>query len=179
MPSQPSASDRLSPAELDRLLDAARTAPTYFGEGRRSSSCWILSGPERRLLYDLAATHSLPVASFRSVRVNDIDLESPALVVRGSVGMDSVRHPISRAMAYVLAELARDFRPGDPVFRLPHTGTLNLLLRRDLDAAGVPSTDARGAPRRFACLRSAVSALQPNRPLDEPAMPSTQCSQAS
>ncbi|HZN67764.1 MAG TPA: tyrosine-type recombinase/integrase [Tepidisphaeraceae bacterium] len=138
----------LTPEEFARLLIAAEAGGTYRG----------LSGPDRAVLYLVAAYTGLRASALASLEVSSLSLSTdpPTLVV--SAGADKSRrdrlwplHPevAARLAAWLRGRTGRLW-PGSWAKRC----RASELIRRDLLAAGVPYRDERGRVADFHSLRT-------------------------
>ncbi len=145
----------LTPDELAKLLRAAESGPSRIG----------LSGPDRAIMYALAAGTGLRAGEIASLTPESFDLNAdpPTVTVRGAYSKH--RREDVQPMRRDLAERLRPWLLGRvlraPVFdtpRLPEkTGKL---IHADLTAAGVPYEDEDGRVADFHALRvSFVSAV--------------------
>jgi len=117
----------MAPEELWRVIDAAETGPAY----RRTS------GPDRAMLYRLAAGTGLRAAELRSLTPASFDLASDPPVVRLRAAYSKRRRDDVQPIRPDLADLLRAWlsnRPRTaPVFTLPDK--LPPMLRADLRRA--------------------------------------------
>ncbi len=137
----------LAVGELVLLIDGAYTGPERSG----------MSGPQRGLLYRLAAETGLRAGELRSLtRMSfDLDGDSPTVAVEAAYS--------KRRRADTLplrAELAGDLRdylvamtPSTPAFKMPRPDDLAKMLRADLDAVGIEYRDDAGRVVDFHALR--------------------------
>ncbi len=138
----------LSTEELRRLLEAARTAPTRYG----------MPGPERAVLYELAATTGLRAAELRSLTLGAFDLQGDPQTVKVRAAYSKHRRddtlPLKPSTAQMLARWRDESGPVDPsarLFNVPRKAAK--MFRADLDDAGVPYFDADGRVADFHALR--------------------------
>jgi integrase len=124
----------LSEAELRRLLDATRTAPTWRG----------VTAPDRAWLYTVAAMTGFRRDELASLTPESFRLDDavPAVVVEAAYTKNHrlAEQPIPPATAAALRPWLATKTPGRPVFgKLPQrTG---LMLARDLERAGIAPVD--------------------------------------
>ncbi len=141
--------------ELRRLLEAARTGPTRHG----------MPGPQRAVLYELAATTGLRAGELRSLTWDCFDLiaDPPTVTVRAAYSKHrrDDKLPLKPSTARMLARWGDESGPADrehPVFALPPKNAA--MLRGDLADAGIEYRDAEGRVADFHALRHTfVSAL--------------------
>lgn len=142
----------LTPEQLPKLLDAARTSP---------EEVYGLTGPERHALYLTACSTGLRASELSRLRPEHFDL------VAGSVTLHRPAKTKTRSTDVLplnpeLVEVLRPLLAGvttDTVW--PNRGAFTSawwflgarLIRFDLVAAGIPPTDAEGRVYDFHCLR--------------------------
>jgi len=151
----------LSPKQLQRLFEVARTRPLreklLIRRGKRKGELgakikeevrgeMVRKGRERELLYKMAYYTGLRRGELEALRVLHLVLDQSRLILPGEYtknGKDAVL-PLRK-------ELVRDLRgwiveeglkPEDPVFRVGKRVTT--YLRRDMVVAGIPRVDERG-----------------------------------
>jgi len=132
--------------ELGKVIDAAQHGDDFSG----------MTGPDRAMLYRLAAGTGFRAGELRSLTRRSFDLMAnpPVVVVEGSHSKRrrEDRQPIRHDLADMLASWLST-RPADgPVFAMPDR--LAEMLRHDLDAAGVPYEDDAGRVIDFHALRA-------------------------
>jgi len=119
----------LSADEQRRLLAATLT------QRRRSG----LDGPSRSALYRLMLTTGLRVGEVVTLKRVDLKLDDAQPVVKVQAAYSKRRRidhqPLPPETVHVLRELTADLRPTDPVWPSVVARSLNIALRRDLDAA--------------------------------------------
>ncbi len=112
--------------ELRTLLATTRNGPTRFG----------MTGPDRALLYKLAAMTGLRAGEIRSLNVASFDLDgdSPTVTVGASYSKrrrEDVQ-PLRRDFTSELRSYLADRNSTDSVFNMPHPNRLAIMLRADL-----------------------------------------------
>lgn len=138
----------LTPEELRRLLEATAKGPVR-GE---------MPGPERALLYQLAAETGLRANEIRTLNVGDLDVADPARAavrVRAATAKNrrEAHLPLRQELAEALgAHVARRL-PSARVFGCPKRWRQAQDLRDDLAAAEVPAVDGAGREVDFHALR--------------------------
>ncbi len=134
--------------ETRRLIQAAHDGPPLAG----------VAGPERGLLYLLAAQTGLRANELRSLRVASFDLADP---LRASVTLQAAasKHrredvlPLRADAAGVLEPFLRGRGALEPAFHLPRGWRPPRMLRADLERAGIPYRDESGRVFDFHALR--------------------------
>ena len=115
--------------ELRRLVDAARNGPDWNG----------IPGPERALVYRLAAEAGLRVNEIRSLTVGAFDLTGDPPTARVPAAFSKHRRqdvqPLPAGLAAELREHFAGKLPAAAAFRLPAAVDAADMLRRDLAAA--------------------------------------------
>jgi len=144
----------LTENELARLLNVAQNGPTFFG----------LSGPERALLYKLAAYTGMRANEIRSLLWRNLDLESdcPTITIPAAFAKNrkEARQPLPPWLAKDLLEWRQTHRqrPETPIFPKLTRKTADML-KCDLKAAGIPYRDASGRVVDFHALRATCGTL--------------------
>ena len=134
----------LTEAELAALLEAAR----------RSGPVRSLSGPDRAMLYDVAAYTGLRLAELASLTPESFDLERRIVTV--AAGYSKRRRedvlPLNRGLADRLRPWLAARRPGEPLWpgKWPHQA---VMVRCDLEPAGIARQDGAGRFVDFHSLR--------------------------
>ena len=147
----------LSPDELARVFRAAERGPVVLKT----------TGPDRAALYRVAAGTGFRANELRSLTPESFDLDGdpPTVTVKAAYSKrrrddaQPIRPDLAEAIAPWLASKA----PGRPVFGdlTKHTA---VLIRADLDAAGLPYRDASDRVADFHALRhSYITALAMSR----------------
>ena len=138
--------------ELRRLIEAAHHGPTW----RK------MTGPNRALLYRLAIGTGLRYSELRSVRPESFDWTADPAVVKVEAAYtkngEAALMVLPDDLASDLRPLAASTPPGEPIFPLTDDRGA-AMLRRDLDAAGIPYRDAGGLVFDFHALRCQAATL--------------------
>jgi excisionase family DNA binding protein len=137
--------DRRTPtlAELRGAIAAARVSPRPFRG---------LSGADRAILYATAAASGFRVEELASLTPESFDLDSangPLVVLRGDVAKNGLlaEQPLPPDLAEALRSHLADRPAGQPVWPGTCHEKAAAMLRRDLDAAGIPyATDGPEGP---------------------------------
>lgn len=141
----------LSVEDLRRLIEAAHAGPAY-----RS-----MPGLDRALCYRLAVATGLRYAEIGSITPASFSLEGdhPAVVVRAAYAKNGreATLPLPPDLTAEFAGWLAGRPAGDPIFNLPEKGVA--MLRRDLEAAGIPYRDAAGLVFDFHALRCQCATL--------------------
>lgn len=117
------------PDELRQLLNAVQNAPPRFG----------MKGPERTMLYKLAASTGLRAGELRTLTPRSFDLDADTPVV--TVGAAYSKHrredvqPIRGDLADELRKYLDGRKPTVPVFTMPFWTSVSKMLRADLRRA--------------------------------------------
>ena len=146
----------LTPAELDRLIASTETAPAVAISTRPADTCRkpALTGPERAMLYRLAAGTGFRARELRSLTAESFELDNPAdayVTVQGGyskrkrIDRQPIRSDLARALVAWLVE------HGIPP-RVPQRTAA--VLRMDLTRAGIP-IESRGKILDFHAFRAA------------------------
>ncbi len=128
-----------TPAELARLIDAARAGPAWRGIG----------GEDRAMVYAFLVETALRPGTVRKLRRGSFVPGSPPYVTIGAMELKERKarsHPLRDDTARRLAAYLES-RPGgpcDPLFPMPSPECQVLMLRADLAAARLPHVDAAG-----------------------------------
>jgi hypothetical protein len=144
----------LGPEELQALIQAAQTGPAYsVTRGRQE---WVMSGPQRALVYRVVVSTGLRFNEIRSATTHAFELDANPPVVRVAAaytknGDEAEQYPPSDVVADLCVWLATR-PPGGPAFDLPEGGG-GRMLRFDLEAAGVRYKDDAGRFFDFHSLR--------------------------
>lgn len=134
----------LSPDDLQRLIAAARTGPDRVAtkDRRGGKVTAIITGPDRAMLYDLAAGTGFRANELRSLTLESFDLgDAPTVTIHAAYSKNAktVAQPIRADLAERLREFLKDRGPGR-VFSVPEkTGEM---IRDDLASAGLDYGDA-------------------------------------
>ena len=139
----------LSVDELRRLLETTTAGPERFD----------MSGPERVLLYALAATTGLRRSELRSLKVSSFNFEQNTVTAE-SQHTKNHKEAVQSLRADIAARL-KQFLTG----KLPTAQAFNVpnrtaeMFRADLEAAGIDYKDASGRYADFHSLRHATGTL--------------------
>ena len=137
--------------ELRRLIDTAHRGPDY----RK------MTGPTRALCYRLAVATGLRFAEIASITADSFDLDGDRPTVSVTAGYtkngEPATLPLPADLAATLAGFIAPIPRGVPAFPLPDRGAA--MLRRDLDAAGIPYRDEAGQVFDFHSLRCQCATL--------------------
>jgi len=146
----------LSPAEFERLVEAAEKGPpiTLSRRGYQYEPREI-TGAERAILYRLAAATGFRAKELRTLTIERFDRspDNPTVRVLAAYAKNGreVDQPIARKLAADLSAWLESRAPGKPVLDVPEKTAK--LLRHDLKAAGIPYVDDRGRVIDFHALR--------------------------
>jgi integrase len=136
----------LSAPELTRLIESTAAGPPFRG----------IAGASRAWLYKLAAASGLRAAELASLTPESFDLAGDVPTVRVAAAYSKSRRddiqPIPSALAAALAPWLALQAPGTPLWRVKPQDAARMI-RRDLDAAGVPYRDECGRVADFHALR--------------------------
>jgi integrase len=136
--------------ELKRLLETTKQSPgKLFG----------LTGQERYLVYRLATETGLRRGEITKLTVACFDFD------RGVVTLDAkytknkkgAKLPLRKDTAEELRDFCRDKLPTATVFKMPWA--TSVMIRKDLEAAGLPYQDEAGRFFDFHCLRGEFGTL--------------------
>lgn len=137
----------LSTEELRRLMAAARSGPDFQK----------ISGPERALLYRLAAETGFRAKELRSLTRSSFNLKGKPPTI--TVAIEDAKNkredtmPLRPETALVLQDhLAMKF-PQAKAFNIPNRDYTAEMMRFDLEAAGIPYKDEAGRYADFHSLR--------------------------
>ncbi len=155
-----------TPNELRRIITAAANGPDHHwggGQGRLAERPCRIVGPQRALLYRLAAETGLRASELASLRPASFKLGSLPYTVTAECGYTKNKTTTPIPLTEDTAALLRDYFR----FKLP-TGAAQAfpvpvdrngkpqtarMLRRDCEAAGVDYVDAQGRVLDFHALR--------------------------
>lgn len=147
----------LAEEELHRLIKAAREGDELFGRDREGVIAWRLAGPDRSVLYRLAVESGLRAGELRSLTPESFDLGFDLATVSVAAAYSKRRRddtlPLLQSTAAMLREYLSDKVPGQPVFSLPRREEFAKMLRKDLEAAGIPYRDSANRVVDFHALR--------------------------
>jgi integrase len=135
--------------ELRRLIDAAQNGPQLQK----------MSGPVRALCYRLAASTGLRYSEIASIVPESFVWERPGVVVEAAYTKNGqvAELPLPADLAEDLRRYTATLAPGSAVFPLPTKGAA--MIRRDLEAAGIPYRDESGLVFDFHALRCEMATL--------------------
>ncbi|MCK4871140.1 MAG: tyrosine-type recombinase/integrase [Phycisphaerales bacterium] len=146
----------LTDAEIDALMDAAESGEDWTWRTSRKADARTLrlTGPARVALYRLALGTGFRVGELRSLTPASFELdgEPPAVTVEAAYSKRRRRdvQPIRRDLAETMRPWLNGARD-EPVFPMPDK--LAVMMRADLDAAGIPYHDDSGRVADFHSLR--------------------------
>ena len=136
----------LSPGEIVRLIQAARTGPEFRG----------ITGSERALLYRLAVETGLRASEIRSLTAQSFDFTNGTAMVTVDAAHSKHRRtdvlPLRKGTAAVLAAHVANMPAAAKLFPTMPAKTVDMI-RFDLDAAGIPYCDDCGRYADFHSLR--------------------------
>ena len=139
--------------ELRRVLTATRTGPKRCG----------MNGEERYWLYRLAAETGLRAGEIRSLTRADFDLSGDESTV--NVGAKNAKNrkaatlPLRMSTAHELRPFLANKHPRTNIFNLPRPEKVVVMLRADLEAAGVQYRDDADRVADFHSLRKSFATL--------------------
>jgi len=133
--------------EIRSLLSRTQDEPPRFG----------MTGPERALVYLLAVESGLRASELASLRCADFDFTGtpPTVTIRAAAaksGRDKII-PLRAGTAAQVKEISREKLPTANVFSMPPSHATARMVRRDLEAAGIPYEDESGRKADFHALR--------------------------
>ncbi len=135
----------LTEDELRRLLATTRGGPTRFG----------MTGPDRAVLYRLAVETGLRAGEVRSLTPESFDLggQPPTVTVLAAYSKHRKEdvQPLPVPLVADLQGFVADRPAGVPVFLLPDKPAM--MLKADLEDAGIPYRDDAGRVADFHALR--------------------------
>jgi site-specific recombinase XerD len=136
----------LSPIDMAKLLTAAKAGPERYG----------MSGAERALIYELAATTGLRASELASLTVTSFTFgasSSVTIAARSAKNRKAATLPLRSDMATKLAAFTATKLPTAAVF--PRLSKFNSarIIRLDLESAGIPYMDASDGIFDFHALR--------------------------
>ena len=142
----------LSVDELRRLLETTWNGPV------RSGRNWHMTGPQRAILYRLVMETGLRAGETRSLtRVSfHLDADPPAVTVKAAYSKRKRQdvQPLRKDTAEALRPFLAPLAPAAPVFKMPRKEDVaRLLIRPDLEAAGIDYVDDAGRYADFHSLR--------------------------
>ncbi len=138
--------------EVTRLLDATASGPDRYG----------MAGTERAMLYRLAVETGLRAGELRTLTRAAFDLAGDPPTVTVAEGYTKNRklavQELRPATARELADLLSNKAPAAVAFNLPPIWNVIDILKADLEAAGVPYSDADGRVADFHSFRHTCGA---------------------
>ena len=138
----------LTDAECRDLLETTPIGPVRFN----------MVGPDRALLYRTALETGLRANELRTLTVGACHLYEtpPVLVVKAAYSKHrrEDHQPITPGLARILAQYVHGRESHERVFRnMPNSDSTAEMLRKDLEAAGIPYIDSAGLFADFQALR--------------------------
>ena len=136
----------LNQSDFAKLLTAAQAGPERYG----------MTGAERALIYELAATTGLRASELGSLTAGSFSLgESPSVTVtaKSAKNRKAATLPLRADMAAKLAAVTTTKLPTAVVFPQLSNNNSARIIRIDLKAAGIPYTDESGNVFDFHALR--------------------------
>jgi len=136
--------------ELQHLVAIAEGGPKFMG----------MPGQARALCYRLAVATGLRYSELASILPGSFDWQAPSVTVAAAYTKngDPAVFPIPDELARDLAAYVATVKPGTRVFPLPAQKGAKML-RRDLEAAGIPYRDGSGLVFDFHSLRCELATL--------------------
>ena len=133
----------LSIDQIEQLTGAARNGPTLFGRANAGAVAWMLTGPERVMLYRLLTevgvlAKEVLALTPREFRLND---ELPHIAL-GGIAKPKRRGcllPLGAALASMLGEFLLEHEDEAPVFWLDSVANIEQALQYDASSAGLVS----------------------------------------
>ena len=140
----------ISVDEMRRLIDAAQAGKPYKS----------MTGPMRALCYRLAVASGLRYSEIGSVKPESFDWQAGAVTIHAAYAKNgqTVTLPFAGELIDDLRRYVAPLPDGKPVFPLPHDKGA-AMVRRDLEAAGIPYRDAGGLVFDFHSLRCELATL--------------------
>ena len=136
----------LNQSDFAKLLTAAQSGPERYG----------MSGAERALVYELAATTGLRASELASLTAGSFSLgESPSVTIsaKSAKNRKAANLPLRADMAVKLSAFMATKLPTAAVFARLDKFNAARIIRVDLKAAGIPYTDESGNVFDFHALR--------------------------
>ena len=137
----------LSRDEVNQLIEVTRMGPDRVATraGRGQTTTAIITGPDRAMLYDLAAGTGFRANELRSLTLESFHLDTadPMVTIHAGYSKDghSTEQPIGSALAERLRDYLRGRGPGR-VFVVPEKTAK--MIRADIAAAGLEYTTSDG-----------------------------------
>jgi len=143
----------LSADEVRRLLEVARGGSEYLG----------ITGPERAMIYRLAVETGLRANELRTLTVSAFDLKKGEVQVKASFSKHRREDfiPLRKETARDMKNFLRGKLPNAKAFTVPDKPFL--MLKSDLEAAGIPYVDESGKYADFHSLRHTTGSLLAQR----------------
>jgi integrase len=140
----------VSLAELLKLIEVAQNGPTFMG----------MTGPARALSYRLAVATGLRYKEIGFILPESFDWEAPSVTIAAcyTKNGDPATLPLPAELVEDLAAYVAPLNPKMPIFPLPLEKGAKML-RRDLQAAGIPYRDNGGLVFDFHSLRCEMATL--------------------
>lgn len=141
----------LEPDEIRHLLEVTRREPKRLG----------MTGPERALLYQLAAESGLRSNEIRSLTVSSFDFEQCTVTVKAGYSKrkrEDVLPLKPDTMSEIRNHLENKLRTAQ-AFTLPSESNVAKMLKKDLAAAGIEYVDAAGKFCDFHSLRHTTGSM--------------------
>jgi len=137
--------------ELQGLIDAVRRGVVVYG----------MEGPERAMLYRLAAETGLRAGELRTLEVGDLDLHGYKLTVQAGHSKHRQEDvlPLRPQTAQDLRAFLQQRGPSERAFDMPHASNVNRMFREDLEAAGIAYVDDAGRYADFHALRHTFASM--------------------
>ncbi|MGC9261807.1 MAG: tyrosine-type recombinase/integrase, partial [Phycisphaerae bacterium] len=136
----------LNQSDFAKLLTAAQSGPERYG----------MTGAERALVYELAATTGLRASELASLTAGSLSLgESPSVTIaaKSAKNRKAAILPLRADMAVKLSAFTATKLPTAAVFARLDKFNAARIIRIDLKAAGIPYTDESGNVFDFHALR--------------------------
>ena len=135
-----------------------RGARTAFGVDADGAIEWRLAGPERALLYRLAAETGLSATEIASLTAEAFDLGPDLATVTVGAAYSRRRRresrPLWQSTAAAMREYLIEHGPDQPAFQLPCRDELDRLVREDLHAAAIDLNGLAEGDVGFSMLRT-------------------------
>jgi len=140
----------LEPDEIRRLLETTKARPKR----------WLMTGPERAMLYRLAIETGLRRNELRSLRVSSFDFANHTVTVEDAASKNRKEGtlPLRVDTAQEIRAFVAGKMPNVPVFSRITNRTADML-RADLADAGIPYEDDAGRVCDFHALRHTTGSL--------------------
>ncbi|MHC4520811.1 MAG: tyrosine-type recombinase/integrase [Planctomycetota bacterium] len=136
--------------ELHRLFKAAEESTEVL---------FHLTGPQRTLIYRFAAETGIRKGAMGKLVVGDFDLPDMVVNVPAKItkGKRARSIPLTTDMVAMLRQHFANKLPTTPAFAIPYDPPI--MLRHDLEAAGIPYRDEQGRVFDFHSLRGVCASL--------------------